>query len=728
MAWPTSGTNGWETFGTVITTEPIRYDLPVPLKGYYYDPARLRGVGNIQTAITLVFNYSTIVVRRRVSTIEAEFITSRIWGDALLDQVVVPELGEPCTIVADIYGDDREEILWSVGTSPGHAHPFLLEPESYAEQEIDAANGAATVGTITLSIIDRRQTAGDQDTGWVTAKLAELGLANLAGRRVRVRRFISEELGWVVLADGPAGAPRLDQYAAFTFDVRDTRDTERTVQIFQGGGGITPVDPESALDPTGAKTLLPDGVYGGYGFDPEEATFLIDPASPLLGRWSLGFPDLNGDTTALVNLQSDPGNAADALVVSIPAYQAMEGTSVTEGERQSLGGDDWQRPYRVRFANLSLLWRAAGSGDPWTEINSGNLVIDGMESDVGGTVTYKHTNLTLANPYPTPEAETGRSVTSVFVGDLRGTGFTPVDDQAIELIVVYRGPPTKDLPVYVEGLTAGEFARNVYAGVYSARDEEGNLVPTGIQYDEDALLLMTDLVRFRLFEAISDARDWLELHIYAPTGWIPALDDLGRISPVSQVSPESVDGLTGITDAITEPSSNWNAGDRIINVIRFLYDRDYRPSNPANADTADGLAARPIVVEFEDTPSIARHGRKVLTIEADAFTAIGNPAADPVSGTLFDEQGYQLAALRQLHVQNRYSLGAPSIQVAVMRLATLSLRAGSWVAVDLSWLPDYLTQKRGLVGMAQVVALGDLDCRWRQLTMEMVIPLVVPDS
>ncbi len=64
----------------------------------------------------------------------------------------------------------------------------------------------------------------------------------------------------------------------------------------------------------------------------------------------------------------------------------------------------------------------------------------------------------------------------------------------------------------------------------------------------------------------------------------------------------------------------------------------------------------------------------------------------------------------------------PAISLAVRRSALPLLRAGDWVKLDLSWLPDYLTGRRGLIAEAQVISLGDLDCAWRKALLEVVIP------
>lgn len=717
MAWPIDGENGWEAFGTPITSTPQVRELPEPRVTWYYDPVRLGGAGPAIPARTHLFHGQTIIVRARSTALEAQFVAPYMWSDGLLDQFAF-ERSEPCALVLDIYDDDRETILWSVGTSPYHEHPYLLMPDSYGEQEVDVAAGAASIGTVSVGIIDPARLAGDQDSGWLTMRLAAATAANIRGRRARLRRFISEALGWQTIADGPAGTPTLDEsYAAYTIPIRDTRETERKVRIFDGGGGMASPVAGGSFDPTGVKTLLPDAVWGGYGYDAETDTYLVDPATPITGTANLGNPEVPFDYMFTVSVSGAP---LALRTITNAAWRAMDASSV-----EVLGVETFwdavETHYRLRFRDLTLFWRGAGSGDPWTQLGSGTLILDGIRrEEFSGSAGYQLANLVHSGP---DGGGNNRVVSSIMFGDTRGAAFLPTDGQAIELVVVYRGPPTKDLPVYIEGITAGQLATNVYAGLYSRRATDGAVVPTGIRYDAAALAAMTDLVRFRLTEVVTDARDWLEKMIYAPTGWAPALDRFGAISPVSQVAPLDLTGLTTLHNGITEPAPNWNAGERIVNVLRFTYPREYRPTDPAQATTGDGLTTREIVVEWEDPISVERDGRQVLEIDGTAFAAIGTASAEPVLTTREDEAGFRLSQLRQLHVQNRYALGAPTISVAVMRTAIPTHRAGDWVLLDLTWLPDYVTARRGLVALAQIVALGDLDCAWRQVLVEVVVPL-----
>jgi hypothetical protein len=56
----------------------------------------------------------------------------------------------------------------------------------------------------------------------------------------------------------------------------------------------------------------------------------------------------------------------------------------------------------------------------------------------------------------------------------------------------------------------------------------------------------------------------------------------------------------------------------------------------------------------------------------------------------------------------------------VRRETVPDLRTGDWVLLNLTHLPDYVTERRGLEGLGQVVGLAHLDCAWDRVTVEQV--------
>lgn len=65
----------------------------------------------------------------------------------------------------------------------------------------------------------------------------------------------------------------------------------------------------------------------------------------------------------------------------------------------------------------------------------------------------------------------------------------------------------------------------------------------------------------------------------------------------------------------------------------------------------------------------------------------------------------------------------PALRLLGQPAQYTTLRAGDWVTVDLSWMPDYVTKRRGMQVCGQVIAINDVDCAWRVLLIEEVLPL-----
>lgn len=518
------------------------------------------------------------------------------------------------------------------------------------------------------------------------------------------------------------------------------------------------------LSTFGARSLVPDEHLEGYGEHVNYTEgFLIRPGFPLSGHVyrRAGYP-----SPAIIEVHvglSEFPLQHWRILIEQAAYDAVIG-GIGRVSTTPLGLGILRHPN----PDFIFRWRILAASDPWTEV----------PGDVGLSVSLSTADSVTS--------EGSRVVGQVIVEDRRVDPTDPLydatapdlpaTDDIIEFFLIGSMPPDDRHPVIIEGITAGEFLVNMYSGVYSARDPiTGAVVPTGISYYAPAFAQMTDLVRIRLFEPIEDARDWAEKHIYAPTGFAPALDYLGRIAPVSQIPPADLTSLVTITDAMTQPTHEWDAGQRIINIVRFTYPRDYSIGKPDNDPPTlqvvrqNLLEERPIVIEIKNDLSIARHGEQVLELDGSAFRAIGReptsseeeelpPAsippsrprdlerrkrqatygilpvtetpivrtglhALPITGSIEDETGWQMAQLRGTHLLNRYAFGAPTVTLHVMRSGIPDVWCGSWVWLNLSWFPDYVTQRRGLFALAQVVAVGELDCAWRRLRLEIVAPI-----
>lgn len=522
--------------------------------------------------------------------------------------------------------------------------------------------------------------------------------------------------------------------------------------------------------PTGLATrsLVPDEVMPGYGIHPNLAEGGLQRVGfPLAGRV---VRDGAYPSPAIITIhtgQSEFPEQVRRLQIWQAAYDAViNGIGRTSDTPLGLGVLLHPNPGFV------FRWRILAALDPWTEVPgeflSVNLSTATTEVQVPeGTIT-----------------EGNRIVGQVKIEDRRldptdirydaTAPDLPATDDIIEFFLIGPIPPDDLHEAMIEGITDGEYCVNAYNGLYSARDPlTGAVVPTGIKYDGAAFAQMTNPVRMRHSKPVEDVRDHLEKLIYGPSGMTPALDAIGQISPVSRIPPTDTTGLVVINNAITKATPLWSAGHRIINVVRFIYPRDYsigKPDMPPRINMIvrqNLLASQDVVLEFRDEISIERHGEQLLELDGSAYRAIGfdtteddvapgvlpprrgfvslverilkaqgktfetaQPIVRPavhvvpvgsgigVAGNIEDEVGWQLAQLAGTHLLNRFSLGAPTMSVPVHRAAIPDTRVGDWVILDLSWFPDYVTQRRGLITLAQIVAIADLNCGWRNITAE----------
>jgi hypothetical protein len=457
--------------------------------------------------------------------------------------------------------------------------------------------------------------------------------------------------------------------------------------------------------------------FGEYG----EYQWLVEATPPMTGTFQdigLGYGYIDIDV---------PSSPVDRTVILTPAIRDALLMTHDANEFHLPEGEIGADIHSFIATRAYVLWRDEGSGDPWTVIDGLRKARNVIPPD---SVTIPSTMIEAAVNRTDADSNTVIVISRIYTGAfLFGDNVWPTDNQAVEFLVVYKGPASEAFPYHVEGLTAGELLKNLYDGVYSPRDPVTNeIVPTGIRYDEDALMEMTTIVRVRVTEPVRDIRRWAEKNVYAPLGYAPALDFDGRISPVSQIiptDPEFLLSLVTIDNAISQAVPGHAPGENVINVLNFKYGRAYVHED---SEASDGLVIREIEYEYRDELSIYRHGDRELPIETVALIGVGNEDGDAVES----EVGAEMFEERQLNmVENRRVNGTDLAVVPVMRdplLGTTELRAGSWVRCRLSWLPNGATQRRSLNHLAQILAIKDLNCSWRELTMELVQPWPLSDD
>lgn len=563
-----------------------------------------------------------------------------------------------------VFAEDDASVLFRVGTARTHSRPYLKVPQGFPEQEVDFAQGAVSIGQMTLHVVDVYATS--QASGYITSVLAGAGgYSALTGHRARV----TENTGGGLVLDGVIRSIRLlDSWSAYEFEIRDIRERERKTRAFTR---------------TDTPTILPRGVLNGYGIIVQptpQVMYPVPATAPLVGTYSA-----SGPNTGTVTFTGGAGDEA-ARTLTPAMREAFASTRAT-----GLGGST------LLFDRFKILWRPiVGVITAYEELTD---LIYYAPIFPQGTQIYT-------------DGGTG-IVQSLRLDNIISGGTLPDDGQDIQVIVQYDGPVTEDWPLHIQGVTAGELLRDLYDGVYS--DEAPR-----IRYDEDALLALDTPVMGRIKEPADDLREWAEKNVYPVVHAAPTLDAAGRISPTTYLVPDDVGSLPDLSDANCRPlGGGWHqASEDIVNVVRVTYQREY--ASTEHAQDPDTISSREVIVEHQIPGSLDFIGERSLEISSSLLTAIGDEDGVPYFKGDPEETGRLVAERIAQMAMDRLALGGQYFDVAGSRADSdvEALRPGSWATVSASWVPEYATGERGASKrLAQVIRRVNLNAAWCALTL-----------
>ncbi len=585
-----------------------------------------------------------------------------------------------------LFGDDDLTVIAEISTDPAHPKPFLFAPEGGAESEVNLLEGSSVIGQIPLRVLDKRTKPADQSTGWLTALLADAaGESARIGRRVLLQQAETAAAERVTVMDGVAGSMVLDEsLVVYTTSVRDIRERERKLKVFARGG---------------TSTVFPRGVMDGYGALPGGG-WLVPPVTPRSGVF-----DRRTATFGFLDFQ----NPADKLPPDLVLTRAMQEAV------QPVWSEDSDS---LILPDVAIIWRTPGGA--WNEL----VRMPIREADLGWVDIQFPLFSTTNASYEAEDADGERvevpckRIKGLYLSESEGVAL-PADGATVEVVVRHVGEPSEDYPLHIEG-TAGEILKALYDGEYTT-DEEGLPAATRLRYDEAAVLALATPIRARITEPEDNLREWTQRNIYAPLGAAPALDELGRIAPIRYELPDANVVLTEINNSNTIDGSWEHSGEDAKNYISTTYNRDYRvrdADDPIGERSAgDGISTQMVEVIRKDRASITLLGKQEHKIEAVTLRAIGGDRGQPWTGDVADEIGHQVATERGVQALDRFVFGGQRIRARCLRSATKSLKAGDWVLVALSWLPDYKTGVRGSNRLAQIIAAKDLDPATREFRL-----------
>lgn len=566
-----------------------------------------------------------------------------------------------------VYAADDTTPLFTVSTDPAHAQPYLKPFSSYPEQEIDFVRGSASIGGMSVEIVDVPTDPTDQTTGYLTGQLADAnGYSQVNGHRVLVTE--DRGAGAETVLDGVVrSVVLLDTFVTYALELRDIRERERKTKAFET---------------TDTPTILPRGVLNGYGVSINGRKYPIPATSPLTGFY-------RADGANRGEIEFGFGAQLAELKLTEPMREAFENISPLEDEPETLIYDRWK-----------LLWRDKATGGAYTEVTQ---------------VAHRHASLSGGGGR-LPYSVGGGYIGGLRINNLVSSDTLPSNGQEIEVIVQYDGPVTEEWPYHLEGLTVGELLRNAYRGDHSDEDPR-------IRYDESALLALTTPVRGIIKKPVDDLRSWAEKHAYPISHSVPTLNASGEIGPITYLLPDSTVTPVSLTDSNCRPAGGgWSHGaEDAVNLVTCDYQRDFRVSPEIGADVALSDQIRSVTqpVRVRHQASIDLLGEQPLEISSELLRAIGTSDGGPLSGDQTDETGARIAVRVGRMALDRFPLGGQYFRLDISRddSDAEGLREGDWVTVGVSWMPDYLSGERGASRLAQVVSRMNLNAAWGALTL-----------
>ncbi len=253
----------------------------------------------------------------------------------------------------------------------------------------------------------------------------------------------------------------------------------------------------------------------------------------------------------------------------------------------------------------------------------------------------------------------------------------PADGQDIEIRVLSGLPPSSATPLYLE-MTAGQFLKNCYDGIYSPNSP-------AIRYDPVVmaqLVTNTPILRAIITQTEKDGKTWLEENWYKVYGYIPWVNRNGEISPFKWDLPDVSVSLANLDDTNVK-SATWHHGTQdAVTEVDFTYKRDFLTTGK----TFSSIDVHPDIISAPGTTLV---GQKPVTYTPQTVRDINfKLGGDFGPQVLATEIGYSLFKSRVAALFDRFSIGASRLIVEAYKSSAdvRGLEEGRWVVVGVSWL------------------------------------------
>lgn len=580
--------------------------------------------------------------------------------------------------VDDVTGEIGDLVEADFSTDPTHPRPYLREVKNWSATEINFVEASATIGALTLEVLDKRLTREDQDTGILTSRLHELN------GRVALLRRLDPDTGEMRSAFlGVVYSYRVEpSLVVLSITLRDIRQREKqplfasNFAIFGKDGKTGPAVNYGELPVSFLRRL--------FGVQP---SYMIKALEPYTTQGQ-----------HFVKLSAD--EPADGIHWGYVIYHDRKATDPFN----LIQLDDLNSPTQGadglwRYNGFQLRWRY-NSEDAWTYVTPHMVRAVNYPAAVDGkqTVNVKEVVTGKLDPWSLfPRLYVG----SDDPGRLP-TEHTPIQMQILAVEI------SEDTPFFWDNGTLGTLLREIYDGVHS----QGS---PAIPYNEEAMAAFeatTPRARLVLTEPVKDMREFVEKHIYAAAGYVPGMDTDGKVMPVNAWAlPTDLTAVPIIYPESITQIGDWEHGDEnVVNHVVYTYLREsiadqkveivrkHRRFWPDKNVKVTGTLSeweryftRPVIRDALDVESMLTFGDKKLEITPLTIRSFGDAQGRSRSPETADEAGHQIAESISKHVMKRFKRGAPTYRARVRATdpSVKDLILGGWVRCHPTWMPQY---------------------------------------
>lgn len=621
--------------------------------------------------------------------------------------------------------NEENEVYFTCTTDRTGLNPFLEFPDSFSKSTVSLLNGKGSIGQLNAKVLDKRINAVDKNSGWLTAKLAnDKGYSALMGRRMKmeiVENGQSSIVFFGVIRDVTLDGETLVYY---NFSFRDIRDRERKAKAFSVAN---------------TASVFPAGVINGYGKPLVAGTnstfnYLIPPTSPWLAKFKTtstpGYSYFDMQSYAYSFTDSTSNHSYEDRKVKDPRvilkanqYKLFDKTALRSTGLVDDGVGKKEEQYYQVYTDIQIWWRVPGT-ENWTVIDQPEKFYD--EQIATNTLETENTYRKHWG-YPVvisegrfKDRETGdynrvEVGYRISVAKIYTTPTLPANNQMVEVMIVHCGTPTDDYPYHIES-NLSQFLPDFFSGKYSTYDPK--LYFGGLVGDFDIP------IRARITAPVEDMKKWAEENLLQPVNAFPVTNyQDGKTYAVRYELPTS-DGpaLVELNDNnCRELSASWDhTTDETVNYVEFEYIRDiYVPAEydyKGEYAAGDMLMERKVVYKNLDLPSIDLLDEQKLSIKPETIRSNGS-FYTTAQNSMEGEIGESLAKKFFSAAVERFKYGSQRVNCQIKRDVAKDIKAGQFVLCAMSWLPDYITKRRGLNRLMQVVGINDVDFNWTEISL-----------